>query len=296
MDLTKEVVTEVTAPHPGDHALLLKDNEVEEVSGNVSADLEREASRQGWVPKEQFRGPDDEWIDAQTFIQRGKEINPILRANNSRLKQQLDSLSAQNNVLVQELLDLKKGQQTIQQRDYDTTIKLLKDARFEAMESGDNQRFLALDEQIDNIRNQHDQLVPQVLAPQQPTQEDPEFSGWLQANQWYGSDEWRTVTINKIAEEMRRDFPHLVGRRFLDEVLDEATTRYPGDFGGNHRTRDRVDHQMVEGGGRRQVIQQGGRKKTVSDLPVDARDAMQKFVRDGLMTEQRYLDLFFAGA
>lgn len=287
-----KVVSEVKVEnsHPADHALGLEEAQV---VAPLNGDTEREARRQGWVPQDQFRG--DDWIDADTFVRRGREINPILRANNDRLKGQLDSLQSQNNVLVQELTELKKGQATIQKRDYDATMKMLKSSRLEAIEGGDHEKYLALDEQIDQLRGQRDQIVPQVSdLPQSSAPLDPEFQAWHRDNSWYGSDEWRTITINKIAEEIRRDYPQLIGRRFLDEVVLEAEGRYPKDFGSFSSPRAVVTHSMVEDGGRRSVPGTG-RRRTTADLPSDARSAMQKFVRDGLMTEQRYVDLYFTG-
>lgn len=284
--------------HPSDVALGL--DEGGEVGGvEVGIDVEREARRQGWVPREQFNGSENDWIDAVSFVQRGREINPILRANNERLKNQIDSLSNQNLVLVRELTELKKGQATIQQRDYDTTLKMLKTARLEAMDGGDNEKFLALDEQIDQLRGQRDQLVPQVNdSPQQSSAPDPEFQAWHRENSWYGNDEWRTVTINKVAEEIRKSYPQLVGRKFLDEVVLEAQSRYPKDFGVSERMRtsSAMVHSMVDdNSGRRGMSYGGDRRHTVADLPADAKVAMQKFVRDGLMTEKRYVELYFAG-
>lgn len=296
---TDEAVDKV--PHPSDLALGLSN--LSEGGGmgaiETNAEVERDARRQGWVPREQFNGDENDWIDAASFVQRGREINPILRANNERLKNQIDSLSNQNLVLVRELTDLKKGQATIQQRDYDTTLKMLKAARLEAMEGGDHEKFLALDEQIDQLRGQRDQLVPQIIdSPQQSSVPDPEFQAWHRENSWYGSDEWRTITINKVAEEIRNSYPQLVGRKFLDEVVLEAQSRYPKDFGSVERTRtsSAMIHSMVDGGASRRGVSYGNeRKHTIAELPSDARAAMQKFVRDGLMTEKRYVELYFAG-
>lgn len=62
--------------------------EPEQQEGNEV--LEKEARVFGWVPKEDFRGSEDDWVDADTFVKRGKEINPILRKNNELLMKRLD--------------------------------------------------------------------------------------------------------------------------------------------------------------------------------------------------------------
>ena len=52
-------------------------------------EVEKEARLQGWVPKDEFRGKETDWIDADIFVQRGREINPILRKNNERITKEL---------------------------------------------------------------------------------------------------------------------------------------------------------------------------------------------------------------
>ena len=52
--------------------------------------VEEEARAQGWVGKDEFRGSDDDWVDADTFVKRGKEIMPILRKNNEKLLKELE--------------------------------------------------------------------------------------------------------------------------------------------------------------------------------------------------------------
>lgn len=58
------------------------------------AAVEKEARLLGWVPKEDFRDG-DHWVDAETFVKRGKEINPILRKNNEILLKKLDAANAE---------------------------------------------------------------------------------------------------------------------------------------------------------------------------------------------------------
>ena len=75
--------------------------ENQEVSGEqeqqaapeVNEATAKEARMFGWVPREEFRGSDDEWVDADVFVKRGKEINPILRKNNETLLKKLEEKS-----------------------------------------------------------------------------------------------------------------------------------------------------------------------------------------------------------
>ena len=54
-------------------------------------DFDSEARAQGWVSQEEFRGNEKDWVDAETFVKRGREILPILRKNNEHLLRDLNA-------------------------------------------------------------------------------------------------------------------------------------------------------------------------------------------------------------
>ena len=51
------------------------DNKVVEPAPEIVA----EAKELGWVPQDEFRGAQDKWIDAPTFLARGRDVMPLLR-------------------------------------------------------------------------------------------------------------------------------------------------------------------------------------------------------------------------
>ena len=53
-----------------------------------------EAKRQGWVPQEDYNGPEDKWVDADTFVKKGKEINALLRKDNEFLKREVSEMKS----------------------------------------------------------------------------------------------------------------------------------------------------------------------------------------------------------
>ena len=40
----------------------------------AQAELEARARRQGWRPKEEYRGPEERWVPAQEFLERGERV------------------------------------------------------------------------------------------------------------------------------------------------------------------------------------------------------------------------------
>ncbi|MDE2106523.1 MAG: hypothetical protein KGL39_55425, partial [Patescibacteria group bacterium] len=57
--------------------------------------VEERAGAMGWVPQEKFRGDPEKWVDAETFVQRGEQVMPILKHNNEKLQAEIASLKGE---------------------------------------------------------------------------------------------------------------------------------------------------------------------------------------------------------
>src|SRR5258708_7320220 len=60
----------------------------------VPQEILDEAMAEGWRPEEEYNGKAP-WVDAETFVKRGREINPILKKNNDRLLAEIKALKAE---------------------------------------------------------------------------------------------------------------------------------------------------------------------------------------------------------
>ena len=74
----------------------------------IDPQIEKEARLFGWVPKEEFRGSETDWVDADVFVKRGKEINPILRKNNELLMKKLDEKAKEIDSIKASVEEFKK--------------------------------------------------------------------------------------------------------------------------------------------------------------------------------------------
>lgn len=274
----------------------LDSGESEDVQAEET-DWEEEASYQGWVPQDEFRGPKNAWLPAEQFVRKGREINPILRANNERLKQSIQLLENQNRIYSEELRQLREAQRSINTRDFDTTIAEKNRQRMAAMKAGDEDLFLQLDSDIAKLLLSKGELIdgsdshsPQGRTSDKPqVNVDPVFDQWVSENNWYGQDEVRTVLVNKVAEQMRDEYPNLHGRKFLDGALRRAKQRYPEDFGVSYSS----NRHSVGDTSDPSVMVRQGKGKTERDLPHDAKVAMQAFVAEKLGTKEDYLRIYF---
>src|SRR3990167_3752736 len=76
----------------------------------ISPEVETQARDMGWRPKEEFKGSEDKWVDAKTFIDRGEHVLPIVKATANRLR---EDLVATNTRLGEVTEALQASQETI---------------------------------------------------------------------------------------------------------------------------------------------------------------------------------------
>lgn len=255
--------------------------------------VENEARLQGWVPKEEFRGNETDWIEAEVFVQRGKEINPILRKNNERIQRELEITKKQMEDLkkaAEEFKTFQKEAYNKKLQDYEQEIKDLKDLKRKAVTEGDGDLVVELDDQIEAIRTKKITAVPPKEFPKTTVVEPKvasEIAEWVESNKWYKEDPKMASAANKIAEQIRMEHPYTIGKDFLEKLDKELETMFlPEKLGRKSRPRSPVE-------GNRSSQNEGKTgKKSYDNLPSDAKAACDKFVKQKLMSRDEYLNMY----
>ncbi|CAB4169915.1 hypothetical protein UFOVP907_31 [uncultured Caudovirales phage] len=265
------------------------------VTNETAPDVRHEAESQGWVPKERFRGNEQDWVDADTFVKRGREILPILRKNNENLMKDLNSTKEQLKEFRQAAEEFKTFQREAYERkasDYEKRIQEIKESRAQAISDGDGQKVNALDEALDEAKEsfkEAKQAVKDVISTKEPepTTEavDPNLQTWLDRNTWFGQDRRLTSMANGIGESLRLEFPGLKGQPFLDKLDEVLQEEFPGKFGGIKKS---SGTSRVESGSGRTGRSSGG-SQSYDNLPSDAKAACDRFVKQKLMTREQYV-------
>jgi len=250
----------------------------------MSDNIEQEARALGWVPQEHFKGDQSRWVDAETFVERGHTVMPILKANNKRLESEVDRLRGETARLQQLFAASQESIGELQKVHMDNTKAAVEKARRDllqelkaAKEDGDVAREVELTDQLADVKAQQKALDAAAAAPRQQApkpqepQNDamhPDFKAWTQENPWFGTDERKTMRAMGIAQELRSDpeFDDLKGREFFDKVLDVMNER----TGGGRPSTSKVSGSRPSGGGA------GSAKKTYADLDAEAKAACDK--------------------
>jgi hypothetical protein len=261
---------------------------------SIAPEVLQEAESQGWVPKERFRGNESDWVDADMFVKRGREILPILRKNNENLIKDLNQTKEQLKEFRQAAEEFKKFQQEAYERkasDYEQRIRDIKESRAQAISDGDGQRVNVLDEALDvakeDLKEAKQAAKDVVIAPeptQAPESVDPNLQVWLDKNTWFGQDRRLTSIANGLGENLRLEFPSLKGQPFLDKLDEVLAEEFPDKFGKKRTT----PGSRVESGSGRQS-RGGGNAQSYDNLPADAKAACDRFVKQKLMTKEQYV-------
>jgi len=244
----------------------------------MSTDIEARALEMGWAPKEEFRGDPEKWIDAETYVRRGEELMPILKANNKRLSEELSQVKSElkktNEMLTassESIEALKEFNSELVRKEAKKQLETMKDALKEARQEGDVDKEVEISEQIREhsaaLKEAEKKPVEKkVEAPAQDPTQNPEWQAWVAENQWFGKDKRRTALALGVAEEIK-EAEKLTGRALLDRVSEEVEKT----FGGGAPKIDKV-----EGGGGGRRAAGSGNGKSFADLPQEAKEICER--------------------
>jgi hypothetical protein len=262
-------------------------------SNEVASEVRQEAESQGWVPKERFRGNESDWVDADIFVKRGREILPILRKNNENLIKDLNATKEQLKEFREAAEEFKRFQRDAYERkasDYEKTIKDIKESRAQAISDGDGQKVNALDDALDQAKEDFKEAKQAVKDTEVvrtpdpvPNTIDPGLQQWLDRNTWFGQDKRMTGMVNGIGESLRLEFPLLKGQPFLDKLDEVLAEEFPNKFGKKQSPSSRVE----SGSGRQG--RSSGNAQSYDNLPSEAKAACDRFVKQKLMTREQYV-------
>lgn len=231
--------------------------------------VELEAMDSGWVPKEKYKGDEHKWVDAGEFLRRGELFKKI----EDQSKQLKDVKLALN--------EMKKLHSQVREVEYKRALDALKAQKKTALEEGDADALIAVEDRIDLVKEQ----VKQLQAEPSEVHEDsgashPEFVAWTEQNSWYKSSAPMKAFADALGADLARagNSPSEVLRKVAAEVRKEFPNRF--------RNPNQDKPGSVEGGSGRGVS--SASKFTLSD---DERRVMNTFIRQGVFkNEKEYIE------
>jgi len=244
----------------------------EETEKQLSS-IEQRALEQGWKPKEQFDGEEDDFIDAKEFVRRGELFSKI-EHQSKEVKQLRQALEA-----------LKQHHSKTKEVEYKRALKQLDQARRQAVVDGEHDRAFALEDKIEEIKEEKENFdndFNQVAVPSQNT--DQVFESWQSNNSWYGKDKAMTAFADKLGVEFRSEV--LAGSMTKEEVFAKISREVKAEF------KHKFQNPKASRGSAVEASSRGGRSNYSAggfQLDDTQRAIMRKFVDQGVMTEAQYI-------
>jgi hypothetical protein len=228
--------------------------------------IELEAIDQGWIPKEEFDGDPSLFIDAPEFVRRGELFRKI-ETQSREIKAVRNALEA-----------LKQHHTKVKDTEYNRALKSLQDARRQAVVEGEHERAFALEEKIDEIKEEKSRLVDDVQAAS--VQEDtytPDFQEWVDRNSWYETNDVMRATADALGVRLHKQ--GLSPKEVLGKVEREIKKEFAHKFKTNPTSRPNPVETPTRSGGTTDQFQMTAQEK----------DIMRKIVGTGVMSEADYI-------
>jgi hypothetical protein len=235
---------------------------------------EAEAAEQGWTPKEDWKGPEEKWTDAQTFVERGEQIAGILKSKNAKLESRIHKLEDSNK---------KFGEyhkKTLEQQKQKNALKIqeLEAQLAQAVTDGDGQAFTRFNKELDGLRQEQTDVPDDVSAWNQLSQE------WVSENQWYTQNPKLAAYADGISDRLRAE--GFTGQAYFSELTRNVHETFPEEYKNPNKSKPNSVDDAGEKG------KTNSKAKTYDNLPPDAKAACDDFVSQGFMTKEQYVSQF----
>ena len=241
------------------------DIEQVEVEAPEPTESEAKARRQGWRPKDEYRGPDEKWVDADAFLKRSDEELPVMR---ERLKKQDRDLADLKGTVAK----FAEHHAKVEKIAYERALNEVKKQRREALAIGDADGFEAAEERLQELK----EVKPAATQKEAAKEISPDVQTWVQANPWFQTEPRLAKYAETVCGELQNEDPTRDLSDILKEVAKEVKTRFPEKFANAKRSAP----PAVEGTG---SVAAGKGAKSYANLPAEAKAACDKFLKQGLI-------------
>lgn len=220
------------------HAAESAASEAAAAQAQAAADpeVEARARRMGWKPKEEFRGPEDRWTDASTFVERGLNELPIVQERYRVLEDKYVKLEralegAQSKIGEQTgvLRELAEFSSKGEQRAYERAKRELEDKMKVAVAHADTDAYAATKAELDKLEPPKPITTAQTETRQtQQPAIDPVVASWVRDNSWFDKDpEARAAATGICGDLQARGIPL---NEALTKTREVIAKRFPEHF------------------------------------------------------------------
>jgi hypothetical protein len=248
----------------------------EELSDNDDISVEDEAKMMGWISKDKYHGPEENFVSAEEFVRKGKEELPVMKHTVNKLTREL---AEQKRVF--------DAAQKFQEKAHIRELKKLKEAKLEAVAGGDTEEYERLEKEEDELNDMALPSSEKQVNPNGLTEEDKNIMDtFAENNKWFVENKDLGIEMQAAFTVIESKHPAADLETKLKLSKERVKTLNPEAFGNPNRRKP----GNTEGGTPPRNKGSGG--KTYADLPDEDKKACDEFVRRGTMTKKKYLKMY----
>lgn len=271
--MTENDIEEPGNLEPGEDTGGSEENQAPDISEHEEA----VARSRGWVPKENYRGREEDWQDAKSFLDR----NSSLQRDVGELR---ELLSRQDEEYADRIRRIEAANERIIQNDREKLIRELETAKRNAVELGDTEAY---DRARQEESNYYRRIAEESREVEKPARRNdapplmPETQEWIRRNSWFNeSPPMQQIALGFYNEAMEGMPASKDETRRLAYVEKRMGEIYPEKFGKQQGA------SSVEGGSR-------FAKQAPPRLDSAAEAAAAKFIKMGLIKDRaEYIKMY----
>lgn len=246
----------------------------------------QEAAALGWHDKEAHVAAgrsEESWVDAEAYVERGRQILPIVNERNKKLLAELNTIKGENASLKTTLDEVRGSVKDLIAFHEEATKAQVKKVREEllaelkvAKTEGDIDAEIKLTSELssfDAAAATVKEVPKKETVAEVPTGKlHPEVAAWMEVNSWYGSDARKSGLMDGITRELKIANPTWFGKKLLDAALVEVEAT----LNPESKRMDKTESGQGSGGGGSGSGSSGASGQSFSDLPADAKAICNK--------------------
>jgi hypothetical protein len=250
-----------------------------------TSEVETRARSMGWAPKENYLrdnlGPEENWLPADKYVERGESIMPILKANNRKLSEKVDNTERELNTTkaaltaaTEAIEELKNFRSSINKEKVKDQKKEILSQLSEAKRSGDTDTEVELTDKLTEvnaaIKEADKPLVTKPITKPETPALTADAKAWMEQNSWFGTDQRKTGYAMGLSNEWKAQGKPLGTKEFFDHVDEEIAKVFDRNADRRERVPKVDSTNNSSGDGNR------GSGHTYADLPEEAKRACDK--------------------
>jgi hypothetical protein len=200
--------------------------------------VDTEARSMGWVPKDEWKGDPDKWRPSDEFVQRGKEILPIVRSQLEREKSKTADLEKRLDEATATLKRVDRMTAIALERQKTQILSEFEAKKEAAVETGDRDAYRRVSEQeraaLKSLEDDAKEAAKDTETPDKSglsARDKAAVDEWVAENTWFNSSRLLRAAADDHFDDVAKEMPGATMAERLTEVRKRVAEDFPNKFG-----------------------------------------------------------------